>query len=246
MPEVRLQKYLATAGLCSRRRAEALMREGRVKVDGIPATELGFKIDPALVKVTVDDQAVSQSDELGYYMFHKPGGYLTSLSDPQGRPTIRPFLEALPIRVFPVGRLDRDVSGLLILTNDGELGKRLMHPSYMVPKIYRTLVRGDPGEEELNLLRSGRLIIEGKPAAPAEARIVRTGPDRGWLELVLTEGRHRQVKRMCGAVGHGVIKLKRLAYCGLWLPEALKAGEIMELSLDQVNALKTKVGLGDF
>jgi pseudouridine synthase len=153
------------------------------------------------------------------------------------------LLAGREVRLFPVGRLDRDVSGLLILTNDGELAKRLMHPSRMVPKVYRVLVEGDPDGAFLRLLSSGRLIVEGRPAAPAEARLVRSGPDRGWVELVLTEGRNRQVKRMCAAAGRPVVRLKRIAYCGLPLPPDLPPGAMRPLTASQVRVLKAAVGL---
>jgi 23S rRNA pseudouridine2605 synthase len=219
------------------------MREGRVLVDGRAVTEPGAKADPELAAIMVDGQAISAPNSPVYYMFHKPAGFLTTLSDPYDRPTISPFLAKLPVRVYPVGRLDFDVSGLLILTNDGELCARLMHPSYEVPKVYHALVEGIPEEKDLEKLRSGNLIILDKPAAPAKARILNSGPDKGWLELTLTEGRHRQVKRMCAAIGHKVKKLKRVAYCGLKIPPALAQGEATKLTRNQIVALKSKVGL---
>jgi pseudouridine synthase len=243
MAEVRLQKYLTAAGICSRRGAKELMRQGRVAVDGIPAEDVCRMFDPERSTITVDGKVVKNTQKLAYFMFHKPAGYLTTLSDPQGRQTIRPFFEKLPVRLYPVGRLDMDVSGLLILTNDGELSKRLMHPSYQVPKIYRVLVDGIPDESDLNLMRNGQLLIDNKPAAPALAKILESGPDKGWLELTLTEGRHRQVKRMCSAIGHKTIRLKRVAYCGLWLPKNLKAGQMIGLTKEEINQLRNKVGL---
>ncbi|MDR1677071.1 MAG: rRNA pseudouridine synthase [Deltaproteobacteria bacterium] len=243
MTEVRLQKFLAAAGLCSRRGAKDLMRQGRVAVDGVPAEDVCRVFDPDLSTVTLDGQVVSSAQKLAYYLFHKPTGYLTSLADPQGRPTVRPFLERLPVRVFPVGRLDMDVSGVLILTNDGELSRRLMHPSYLVPKVYLVRVNGVPDETDLERLRNGSLIIEDKPAAPAKARMLKSGPAKGWLELILTEGRNRQVKRMCAAIGHRVIELKRVAYCDLWLPDSLAVGSIVKLNKREINILKKKVGL---
>jgi pseudouridine synthase len=176
-------------------------------------------------------------------MFHKPAGFLTTFADPQGRPTVMRFFEGLPVRVYPVGRLDMDVSGLLILTNDGELTKRLMHPSFLVPKIYRALVDGVPDRGDLEIIRGGGLVIDGRPAAPAEARMIGEGPDKGWLELTLTEGRHRQVKRMCAAVGHRVVRLKRVAYAGLWLPKDLPPGEVARLGPREIGLLRAAVGL---
>jgi 23S rRNA pseudouridine2605 synthase len=244
MSEVRLQKFLSAAGVCSRRAAEDMMRQGRVLVDGVPALDVGRKIDPDKARVEVDGRTVAGIQDLRYFMFHKPAGFLTSFHDPQGRPTVRPFLEGLTVRVFPVGRLDMDVSGLLILTNDGELGKRLMHPSSLIPKVYRVLVQGVPDEGDLERMRRGRLIIDHRPAAPAKAQILASGPDRGWLELTLTEGRHRQVKRMCSAIGHKVVRLKRVAYCGIALPGDLPWGQIRQLTRAQVDRLRNAVGLG--
>jgi pseudouridine synthase len=214
-----------------------------VKVDGEIVCDLGRKVDMASSTITVDEIPVKNLQGLRYYMFHKPKGYLTTLSDPQNRPTVLRFLEKLPARVYPVGRLDMDVSGLLILTNDGELAKRLMHPSYMIPKVYRARVEGVPDEGALKLLTDGSLIIGGKPISPAKARVLPTGPDKGWLELTLTEGRHRQVKRMCAACGHPVIELKRVCYCDLKLPSHLLAGQISELTSAQLQTLLKKVGL---
>jgi pseudouridine synthase len=218
MAEERLQKFLAASGLCSRREAKNLMRQGRVFVNGEPAADVCRMFDPERSTVTVDGKAIGPAESLAYYMFHKPTGYVTTLSDPQGRPTVGLFLDRLKERVFPVGRLDRDVSGLLILTNDGDLCARLMHPSSLIPKVYRALLNGQPDDGDLELLREGKLTIEGKLAAKAKARMLDNGPDKGWLELTLTEGRKRQVKRMCAAIGHDIIRLKRVSYCGLWLP----------------------------
>jgi pseudouridine synthase len=242
LSEERLQKILAAAGLASRRGAARLIMEGRVLVDGIPAQTPGQRIDPSSV-VTLDGLEIGASEQKIYLMLHKPAGYVTTLSDPQGRPAIKDLLGGVRQRVFPVGRLDRDVSGLLILTNDGELAKRLMHPSFMIPKVYRAKVEGRPGREFIETLRSGRIVIEGRPAAPAKARMLRSGPDAGCLELVLTEGRNRQVKRMCAAAGHPVEVLRRVAYCGIELPSNLPPGKHQRLSPEEVAMLKKSVGL---
>lgn len=239
----RLQKVLAAAGLASRRGAERLISEGRVAIDGVTVDALGKKVDPEISLITVDGRAVSGAQAPIYLLFHKPAGYVTTLKDPQGRPTVMDLIKGIGQRVFPVGRLDRDVSGALILTNDGELAKRLMHPSFMVPKVYHVKVEGRPDQQFVSDLSSGRLIIEGKPAAPAAARVLRSGDDKGWVELVLTEGRNRQVKRMCAAAGRPVEILKRVAYCGLKLPPSLAPGQYKPLSAKEVDVLKSKVGL---
>jgi 23S rRNA pseudouridine2605 synthase len=239
----RLQKVLAAAGLASRRGAERLIAAGRVAVDGETVADLGRQVDPELSVVTLDGRPLAAAQRPAYYMLHKPAGHVTTLSDPQGRPTVRDLLGGIRERVFPVGRLDRDVSGLLILTNDGELAKRLMHPSWLVPKVYHAKVEGGSDPGFLRALTSGAIIIDGRPAAPAKARELRSGPDRGWVELILTEGRNRQVKRMCAAAGRPVEVLKRVAYCGLRLPPDLPPGRYAPLSAEAVRVLKTKVGL---
>ncbi len=237
MEKQRLQKIIAEAGLASRRGAERLIAEGRVKVNGRVVTEQGLKVDPGRDKIAVDGRLLPAPQKLHYFMFHKPAGYLTTLSDPQGRPTIKPWLDRLPVRVFPVGRLDMDVEGLLILTNDGPLAKNLMHPASQVPKIYRVKVEGRPDEAALDRLRSGRLMLGDRPAAPAEAQLVKTADDRAWILLTLTEGRHHQVKRMCSAIGHPVLKLKRVAYAGLELGQ-LRREDIRPLTAAEVRLLR--------
>ena len=240
--EERLQKIISGAGWCSRRRAERLMAEGRVTVNGRAATEPGLKADPARAVILVDGRPLGPPEKLVYYIFHKPAGCLTTLDDPQGRPTILPFISALPARVFPVGRLDMDVEGLLILTNDGPLARRLMHPSSKVPKVYRVKVEGLPDEEDLARLRGGRLWLGDRPAAPAGAELLKTAREgtagaRAWLSLTLTEGRRRQVKRMCSAIGHPVLKLKRVSYAGLELGP-LRPAQARPLTPAEVESLK--------
>jgi pseudouridine synthase len=239
----RLQKILAQAGLASRRQAEELILAGRVRVNGQIVKTLGHKANLGTDRIDLDGRLVAAPEELAYYMFYKPAGFLTTMRDPQGRPTIKVFLDKLKTRVYPVGRLDYDVSGLLILTNHGELARRLAHPSFAVPKVYRALVRGAVTKTDLGLLASGRLIIGDKPAAKAQARIVDEKPDQGWLELILTEGRHRQVKRMLSAVGHPVQVLKRVALGQVWLDLRLSPGQTRPLKTKETLALKNLVGL---
>ncbi|MDR1044121.1 MAG: rRNA pseudouridine synthase [Candidatus Adiutrix sp.] len=232
----RLQKIIAGAGWASRRGAEKLMAEGRVTVNGRAALEPGFKADPERDEILVDGRRLPRPRKLSYYLFHKPAGCLTTLSDPQGRPTIKPYLDRLPVRVYPVGRLDMDVEGLLILTNDGELARRLMHPSTHVPKVYRVKVAGRPSEAALEKLRHGRLMLGRRAAAPARAELIKSAEDRAWILLTLTEGRRRQVKRMCSAIGHPVLKLKRVAYGGLELG-SLRREAIRPLSPAELRTL---------
>ncbi len=238
----RLAKVMAEAGISSRRGAEKMIAQGRVRVNGQPVEEQGLKVDLARDKITVDGRPLGPPQKLHYYMFHKPAGYLTTLSDPKGRPSIRRYLEKLPVRVFPVGRLDMDVEGLLLLTNDGALAKRLMHPSSEVPKVYRVKVDGRPGPEALKKLCDGTLRLGQRLAAPAKAELIKSAEDRAWLYLTITEGRHHQVKRMCSAVGHPVLKLKRVAYGGLKLG-SLKREAIRPLTAEEIESLKRAVGL---
>jgi 23S rRNA pseudouridine2605 synthase len=237
LKQERLQKVIAEAGICSRRGAERLIEEGRVTVNGQRVEGQGLKVDPARDKIRLDGRLVGPPQRLVYYMFHKPAGYLTTAKDPKGRPTIDAFLQTLPARVFPVGRLDMDVEGLLILTNDGPLARRLMHPSSQVPKTYRVKVSGRPTEEALSRLSDGSLFLGERPAAPAEAQLIKVAEDRAWILLTITEGRHHQVKRMCSAIGHPVLKLKRVAYGGLTLG-ALRREEMRPLTFDEVRLLK--------
>ncbi|KXS55678.1 MAG: hypothetical protein AMR96_06980 [Candidatus Adiutrix intracellularis] len=233
----RLQKIISGAGLSSRRGAERLISQGRVAVNGCLVTQPGLKIDPKLAEITVDGCPLAPPQKLYYFMFHKPAGFLTTLADPQGRPTIKSFFDRLAVRVFPVGRLDMDVEGLLILTNDGPLAKRLMHPSSQVPKTYRVKVKGQPDEADLEKLRSGRLFLGDRVAAPAGAELIKTAQDRVWLALTLIEGRYHQVKRMCSAIGHPVLKLKRISYAGLTLGN-LRREAIRSLTLAEIKILK--------
>ncbi len=244
---VRLQKLIAEAGLASRRGAEDLIAAGRVAINGEVVTEQGLKIDPNIDRVTVNGRPLPPPEKLRYYMFHKPAGFLTTVFDPQGRPTIKGWLDKVPGRVFPVGRLDMDVEGLLILTNDGDLAKRLMHPSSKVPKVYRVKVAGLPKIVDLERLRSGDIMIDDRPAAPAEVELLKsarheTDKVRSWLLLTLTEGRPNQVKRMCSAIGHPVLKLKRISYASLTLG-TLPRESLRPLFPAEVAMLKEAVGL---
>lgn len=242
--EERLQKIIAEAGLASRRGAEKMIEDGRVRVNGKIVVQQGLKVNLRHDQVLVDGYPLGPPQRLHYYMFNKPAGYLTTLSDPKDRLTIKSYLDKLPVRVFPVGRLDMDVEGLLILTNDGELAKRLMHPSFHVPKTYRVKVAGRPGEKDLERLRDGSLMLGAHPAAPAEATLIKTAEDRAWIFLTLTEGRHHQVKRMCSAIGHPVLKLKRVSYGGITLGP-LKREEIRALTPEEIMHLKAAVNLSE-
>jgi 23S rRNA pseudouridine2605 synthase len=225
---MRLNAFLARAGVASRRRADELIKAGRVTVNG-EAGQLNSVVG-AHDRVEVDGQEV-QRQQLRYVLLHKPAGVVTTARDPQGRPTVVELVPGEP-RVVPVGRLDADTTGALLLTNDGQLAHRLAHPRYGVEKTYVAEVEGDAGEEALRCLRDGVELEEGS-TAPARAR--RLG--RGRVELVLHEGRKHQVKRMLAAVGHPVTRLHRSEYAGLTL-EGLEPGACRELEPFEVERLR--------
>jgi 23S rRNA pseudouridine2605 synthase len=224
---VRLNAYLARAGVASRRGAEELIRAGRVRVNGEPA-ELATYVGPR-DRVEVDGRPV-EAQELTYVLLHKPAGVVTTARDPQGRPTVV-GLVAHERRVVPVGRLDADTTGALLLTNDGPLAHRLMHPRHEVDKVYEAEVEEEPTDEALERLAEGVELEDGRTAP---ARVRRLGPSR--LELTLHEGRKHQVKRMCEAVGHPVRRLHRSRYAGLTL-EGLAPGEWRELTPEELARL---------
>lgn len=233
---MRLNAFLARAGVASRRRADELIREGRVRVNGRPG-ELGTVVGSKDV-VEVDGRRVGRQP-LVYVLLHKPAGVVTTARDPQGRPTVVALVDH-ETRVVPVGRLDADTTGALLLTNDGQLAHRLAHPRYGVPKVYEALVEGAPSDEALRALREGLELEDGR-TAPAEVRVLRRGTKSTSLELTLHEGRKRQVKRMCAAVGHPVLRLHRSRYAGLGLG-GLGPGRWRELASDEVAALRARGG----
>ncbi|GAB4333351.1 MAG: pseudouridine synthase [Desulfobulbaceae bacterium] len=211
----RLQKLLARAGIASRRRCEELILAGRVTVDGRVVTELGTRVDPEKAVITCDGRPVVFEEPV-YILLNKPAGYVTTLSDPQGRPIVTDLLPDVPQRVFPVGRLDADTEGALILTNDGRFAQFLQHPRHEVNKTYLATVRTVPSREKLRQLEQG-IILEGKKTWPARIRVVRRGRGNTLLEIIIHEGRKRQVRKMLEAIGHPCLTLKRTAYGGLRL-----------------------------
>jgi 23S rRNA pseudouridine2605 synthase len=230
---VRLNAYLARAGVASRRRADELIRAGRVRVDGEPG-QLNTVVGRHGV-VEVDGERV-ELQRLAYVLLHKPAGVVTTARDPHGRRTVVDLVPPQP-RVVPVGRLDADTTGALLLTNDGDLAHRLAHPRYVVPKVYEADVEGSPSRAALERLRQG-IELEDGVTAPARARRLALGR----LELTLHEGRKHQVKRMCEAVGHPVRRLHRARYAGLDL-ESLAPGDWRRLTPDEVAELRAGVGL---
>ena len=212
----RLHKTLAHAGIASRRASEKLIAEGRVTVNGRVVTDLGTKVDPSQDAIKVDGKRVAAAPvRKTYLVLHKPRGVVTTMSDPEGRPTVAGLVRGLRTRVYPVGRLDYDSEGLLLLTDDGDLARDLMHPGSGVEKRYLAKVRGRPDPEALRRLSRG-IPLDGRRTGPARVRLLRAG-ENPWLEIVIAEGRNRQVRRMLQAVGHPVQKLRRTAYGGVEL-----------------------------
>ena len=234
---MRLVKFVANAGVASRRASDRLIAEGRVEVNGAPVRDPARDVTEA-DEVAVDGAPVAlpSEGELMVHAVNKPAGVVSTASDPQHRPTVVSLVPS-PRRLYPVGRLDLDASGLMLLTNDGELAHRLTHPSFEVPKTYRAVVAGGPvGEAELRVLRDG-VALEDGPTAPATARLL--APDT--IELTVHEGRNRQVKRMCEAVGHRVLALQRTAFGPLTLGD-LRSGRSRRLSGAEVAALSAAAG----
>jgi 23S rRNA pseudouridine2605 synthase len=229
---MRLNAYLARAGVASRRRADDLISEGRVLVNGARG-ELNTIVRSRDV-VEVDGERVA-AQPLAYVLLHKPAGVVTTARDPQGRKTVVQLVPHIP-RVVPVGRLDADTTGALLLTNDGPLAHRLAHPRYGVEKVYEAEVEGGPGRDALRALREG-VALEDGATAPAGARLLRRGARSSILELTLHEGRKHQVKRMCEAVGHPVLRLHRSGYAGLGLT-GLGPGEWRALTREEVAGLR--------
>jgi 23S rRNA pseudouridine2605 synthase len=205
----RLNKFLAHAGVGSRRFCDTLIAAGRVKVDGVRIVDLGIKIDPAAHQIAVDDQPV-RAEKPVYWVVNKPVSHLCTNDDPGGRPRAIDLLPHVDQRVFPVGRLDEASEGLLLMTNDGDLAMPLMHPRYGVPKMYFVLVAGKPGPDDLQKLLDGVWLSDGKVKARSVKRIKAQG-NSTWLRVVLTEGKNREIRRMLAKLGHKVMKLRRVA-----------------------------------
>jgi len=240
MKRERLHKFLSRCGVSSRRGGERLILEGRVKVNGHTVRILGTTIDPLKDQVEVDG-VILKPPRLVYIILNKPKGYITSVKDERGRPTVMELLKGVEERVYPVGRLDRDSEGLLLFTNHGELAYRLMHPRYHVEKRYLVRLLGSPKQRELQILRKGIWLEDGK-TAPAKIRVVSRGKRETKVEVVLKEGRKRQIRRMFKAIGYPVISLARVAIGPITLKD-LPKGEYRYLSPQEVEALKRELKL---
>ncbi|MBI3328865.1 MAG: rRNA pseudouridine synthase [Nitrospinae bacterium] len=234
--QMRLQKILAQAGLASRRKAEAWIRTGRISVNGEVVTTIGTQADPERDRIAVDGIPIHRPEPKVYYLLNKPSGYVSTCEDDLGRPTVLDLLQSVKFRIFPIGRLDWDTEGVLLLTNDGALAQRLLHPSSQVPRTYVAKVTGIPTPEALR--RLAKLGANpGTPAPLPHTRIVRTGPQHAWVEIRLREGRNRQVRRMCEAVGHPVKRLRRIQFAGL-AAEGLPLGRYRPLTPSEILALQ--------
>jgi pseudouridine synthase len=238
---VRLNKFLAQAGVASRREADRMITEGRVSVNNTIVEELGTQIDPIKDSVRVDGQNVKKEKEEIYLLLNKPAGYLVTLKDPFKRPTILELIPKLKTRVFPVGRLDLNSEGLLLLTNHGELASRLMHPRYRIKKVYEVRIKGIPSRKSLQRLEKG-IHLDGKKTAPAKLTHLRSDSKNTKVRIVLTEGRKREIRRMFEAIGHTIFYLKRINFAGLVLG-TLQKGQWRYLTSSEVVDLKKQVGL---
>jgi len=231
---VRLHKYLAECGIASRRKAEELIAGGHVTVDGQVVTSMGLQLIPSQHDICCDGRPVTPQPRQLSVLLNKPAGFVTTMSDPQGRPIVTSLLQGITQRLFPVGRLDLDTEGALILTNDGDLAQKIQHPSYEVTKTYEARVLGRPMDKKLQQLGQG-IVLEGKRTSPATLLVLASEKEKGarlhttTIRISIHEGRKRQVKKMFAAIGHPVISLKRIAYGHLFL-EGLATGKFRILS----------------
>lgn len=230
----RIQKILAKTGVASRRKAEEFISEGRVTVNGKVAI-LGTKADLSQDHIKLDGKLLTRPEPKVYLMFNKPAGVVTSLSDPEGRPTIKDFIKGVKYRIFPVGRLDYDSEGLLLLTNDGDFSNAILHPSHKIPKTYVAKVKGLINDESIQKLRKGVRLEDGM-SAPAKARKIREGENNSWVEITIYEGKKRQIRRMLERVGNPALKLRRIAINGLKIGD-LMPGELRRLTIEEVERL---------
>ena len=240
MAEVRLQKFLAESGVASRRKSEELIDQGKVKVNGKVAM-IGDKVDPKKDTVTVNGKKIVKTKTFTYIVLHKPRGFITTMSDEMDRKCVAELIKDVPGRVYPVGRLDRDSEGMLLFTNDGAFANAMTHPTKHVPKTYRVTVRPSISEEQITALTQG-VIIDDRKTAPAEVRVITKEEGRVVLEIILYEGRNRQIRKMCEEVGLEVARLKRTAIGSIKLG-MLKQGDWRNLTEDEVRKLMIAAGL---
>ena len=238
--KIRLQKFLSEAGVASRRKAEEMIRSGMVKVNGSVA-QIGDSVDPQKDNVYVSGKKIKKESSLRYILLNKPRGYVTTTDDELGRKCVTELVKGVKERIYPVGRLDRVSEGALILTNDGEFANAMMHPSRHVPKTYRVTVRPDITARQIDELASG-IMIEGRMTAPADVQLLQKEEGRAVVEIVLYEGRNRQIRRMCEALGLEVARLKRTAVGSIKLG-MLRPGEWRDLTAQEVESLFSAAGI---
>jgi len=228
---VRLNKYLSECGVASRRKADELIAEGAVLVNGKKVYELGTRVTPGQDRITVSGKPVKPAAHKVYILFNKPKNVVTTMNDPEGRPSISDFFERLPVRVFPVGRLDWDTEGMILLTNDGEFAQKVNHPSQEILKTYMAKVSGHPSNEQLEKLKHGVSVIGGRVSARHIERVRKGDSDKyDWIKIMIAEGKNRQVRRMFEKIGFDVMKLQRVAVGKLRMPASLKRGEYVFLT----------------
>lgn len=237
---IRLQKYLSMCAVASRRKAEELIAQGKVKVNGKVA-EIGDKVSPKHDTVTVSGKKITARKENHYIMLHKPRGFITTMDDEMGRKCVAELVRDVGARVYPVGRLDKDSEGLLLMTDDGEFANRMTHPSKHVPKTYRVTVRPDVTEDMLTAFATG-IEIDGRMTSPADAHVIEKQENRVVMEIVLYEGRNRQIRKMCEALGLEVARLKRTSVGSIKLG-MLQPGKWRELTQDEVHKLMVSSGM---
>ncbi|MDR0879164.1 MAG: rRNA pseudouridine synthase [Clostridioides sp.] len=235
---MRINKYIASCGVASRRKAEELINSGRVLVNGKVVEELSLQIDEKNDEVQVDGKVISLSQKDVYIALYKPEGYITTVKDQFNRPSVLDLLTSIDERLYPVGRLDYETSGLLILTNDGDLTYKLTHPKHNIDKVYRAKIKGRPSEEEISRFEGG-IHIEDYVTAKARLKVLKESRDKGYsvVDITIHEGRNRQVRKMCKAIGHPVLRLQRINMGKIGLKD-LKPGEFRHLSEDEIKYLK--------
>ena len=238
---VRLHKILADCGISSRRKAEELIRDGRVKVNNAVITMPGSKADPDIDSIKVDNKPIPKISQKIYLVLNKPPGYVTTLSDPEGRPTVADLIRSFSERLYPVGRLDYDTEGLLVLTNDGDISHLLQHPRHNVSRTYLVKVKGFPEESSLKKLSKNIHLDKQKPAK-IKLQIHRKVSQNTWFELTIWEGRNRQIKRMFESIGHPVMRIIRIGLGPLKLDINLLPGKYRHLAKEEVKTLKSLLG----
>ena len=236
MEKIRINRYLAQCGVASRRKSEEYITAGKVRVNGVVSRDLSLKIDPEKDEVTVFSKPVSLQDDNVYYILNKPAGVISASRSRYGEKTVTDLIDDRNHRLFPVGRLDKDTTGLIIVTNDGDLTYTLTHPKFEREKTYEALIKGKINSKELEKLRKG-VVIDGKKTARARVKLIGMRRDNSLIEISLIEGRKRQVRKMCERVGHKVLKLRRISECGIELGD-LEEGSYRKLTASEVRRLK--------